>query len=281
MTLPTKDTKIVIVGRGKVGQGLTQLFKLLNYQVINVGRSIPDQLTAIKHAHFVFLCVNDASITSACEQLAPNLPKGCIVSHCSGALDSSVLKPAQQRGCATASTHPLNTFPNLASSLSLLSSLDHGSYLYAEGDPLALTSLLPLFDAAGFVSLAIERQAKPLYHAACVFACNYLTSLMDMSLETASKAGLEREQFWNSLQPIIQSTIDNISHGGVRQALSGPIARGDTATLETHLHALDHVSTDLKSSYADLGVRALEIAIRKKELSDNEINSIRRILDQV
>jgi predicted short-subunit dehydrogenase-like oxidoreductase (DUF2520 family) len=162
--------------------------------------------------------------------------------------------------------------------LQRFATIKHGSYLYAEGDQVALRILLPLFEQAGFNNTCIEQQAKPLYHAACVFACNYLSSLMDMSLETAVKAGLEKEPFWLSLQPLIQSTLENIGRHGTVRALSGPIARGDSATVEAHLSALAANSDSLKVSYADLGLRALQIAIKKGELSGEDIERLRSVL---
>ena len=275
-----EQNKIVVIGLGKVGQSLTQLFEQLGYSVVNIGRPTQAQVSAVECADIVFLCVDDASIESLCRQLAPFFPTSCIVSHCSGALDSTVLSSAQENSCAIASTHPLNSFPTLESALALFSSEDHGSYLYAEGDARALETLHPLFESAGFVSLSIDRKAKPLYHAACVFACNYLTSLMDMSLESAAAAGLDRDLFWTSLQPLIQTTLENISHKGAIESLSGPIARGDHATVASHIKNLETHSAKLKNSYVDLGLRALAIAVQKNELNDQQLESLRKALKQ-
>ena len=273
-----QSSNIVIIGRGKVGQSLAQLFTLQGYSVSNIGRSISAQVAAVKTAGIVLLCVDDGSVEAVCEQLASSLAKGCVVSHCSGALDSSVLSTARAHGSFIASTHPLNTFPTLANSLALFSSTLHGSYLYAEGDSAALDALLPIFEHAGFNNNRIEQHAKPLYHAACVFACNYLTSLMDMSLESATAAGLDREKFWKSLQPLIQATLDNVTNNGITKSLSGPIARGDCSTVKSHMVALGKHSESLKISYADLGLRALEIAIEKGEVDGSDIERLRSAL---
>ena len=269
---------IVIIGRGKVGQSLTQLFRPLDYKVDNIGRSTPKQIAAVANADITLICVNDDSIQTVCQALSNSFKTGSVVAHCSGALDSSILSSAQQQGCTVASCHPLNTFPNITLSLQRFATTKHGSYLYAEGDQAALSTLLPLFEQAGFINTQIDRQAKPLYHAACVFACNYLSSLMDMSLETATKAGLEKEPFWLSLQPLIQSTLENIGENGTAGALSGPIARGDSATVKSHINALAEQSDSLKISYADLGLRALQIAVEKGELSDDDIQRLRSVL---
>ncbi|MFT6407912.1 MAG: putative short-subunit dehydrogenase-like oxidoreductase (DUF2520 family) [Arenicella sp.] len=270
---------MVIIGRGKVGQSLSQLFTLLDYQVDNVGRNRSKQVAAVIEADITVICVDDGSIEGVCEALASSFKKGSIVCHCSGALDSSILKSARQRDCLVASCHPLNTFPSISLSLQRFASTSHNSYMYCEGDAAALSVLLPLFERTGFNNMCIQRQAKPLYHAACVFASNYLISLMDMSLEAASKAGLEKQSFWLSLQPLIQSTIENITANGTAGALSGPIARGDHATVKSHTLALDEHSDSLKLSYAELGMRALEIAIESGQLSADDIERLRSALD--
>ena len=285
---PYNDTplSIVIIGKGKVGQSLTQLFSILPSsetnikKVVNVGRSKSAQISEVSQANIVFLCVDDSSIEQLCKELVPSLPVACIVSHCSGALDSSILSAAHHKGCHTASAHPLNSFPNLDDSLSLFSSREHGSYLYAEGDEMALGILLPLFTSAGFVSVPIEREAKPLYHAACVFACNYLVSLMAMSLESATAAGLDRKQFWASLQPLIRTTLDNIGNKGINDSLSGPIARGDSHTVDYHIQSLNEKSPSLTDSYINLGLHALDIAASKNELTEEQLDSLRAILNK-
>ncbi|MBL4671614.1 MAG: DUF2520 domain-containing protein [Arenicella sp.] len=274
----TKLNNIVIIGRGKVGQSLTQLFRSLDYTVDNIGRTTSEQIAAVANADITLICVNDGSIERVCQALAKSFKTGSVVGHCSGALDSAILSSAQQRECAIASCHPLNTFPNISLALQRFATTEHGSYMYSEGDQAALSTLLPLFEQAGFNNMRIDRHTKPLYHAACVFACNYLSSLMDMSLETAAKAGLEKESFWLSLQPLIQSTLENISEHGTAGALSGPIARGDSATIESHMRALVEHSDSLKISYADLGLRALQIAVKKGELSDGDVERLRCVL---
>ena len=270
---------IAIIGRGKVGQSLTQLFKSIGLSVENIGRDSARQIQSIKQADLSIICVNDGAIKTVCEQLSNHFKHNSIVIHCSGALDSNELNSAKLNDCLIASCHPLNTFPNLESSIARFSNTSHGSYMYAEGQANALSQLLPLFVTAGFKTTTIERSAKPLYHAACVFACNYLTALMDISLETAENAGLERDDFWNSVQPLIQSTLNNISSNGIENALSGPIARGDANTIAKHQESLAIYDPSLSMHYASLGIRAIEIAQRKGELNEKDINALRKILE--
>ena len=216
--------------------------------------------TRFDNTDLLLLCVPDFAIESTCELLADRLSGREIVVHCSGSLDHCALNSAKQTGCLTASAHPLNTFPNLEASLDVLSD-GHGSYLYCEGDAQALPALRDMFEPAGFGIRTIEAKNKVLYHAACVFASNYLTVLMDMSLQTARAGGIDDREFWQACQPIIRATLENLDHHPPVAALSGPITRGDLATMKRHISALSDAAPQLVDAYqvfADYAVSMLE-----------------------
>lgn len=272
--------RIAIIGAGKVGQSLAQLFESQHFTVDLVGRSFIAQQAACQQADITLITVNDSNIKRVCDVLANSFKPGSVVAHCSGALASNVLHNAKQQLCHIASAHPLNTFPNVAASLSTFSTTEHASHCYSEGDAEALTSLQMLFERCGFTFQTIDTSSKALYHAACVFACNYLNSLMDMSLSTAEAAGLDRHTFWQALQPILDATLTNINEQGVAKALSGPIARGDADTVASHLMALEDESFKLKNSYVDLGLRALSLAIKNDQLSDQQASTLKKLLTQ-
>lgn len=277
----THDSSTTIIGAGKVGQSLAQLMRHNGLNVQLLGRDLEQQYKVCQASDVVLLTVNDAAIEPLCDELSEHFKPKATVAHCSGALSSEILASAQRRGCATASLHPLNTFPSLEASLSLFSDNSHASYMFAEGDSTALSFTLPLFQKLGFNVVEIKQQNKALYHAACVFACNYLVSLMEMSLQTAATANIDRDQFWQALQPLIQTTLDNISDNGTSQSLSGPIARADTATVQKHLQELDSSSTGLSTSYAELGKQALKLAVERGELKTIQLDELKSILNAV
>lgn len=261
-----QSANIVIIGKGKVGQSLAQLFQLKGFEVTLVGRSFIEQQQACQNADITLITVNDGNIQRVCETHLNAFKPGSIVAHCSGALSSGILHKAKNNDCQIASVHPLNTFPTIDTSLKTFNNDKHGSYLYAEGDQTALNKLLPMFTTCGFNTHTIRSNSKALYHAACVFACNYLNPLMEMSLSTAEAAGLDRSEFMQSLQPLIHKTLSNINENGTANALSGPIARGDASTINVHLQELEGVSSSLKQSYTDLALKALDLAIQNNEL---------------
>ena len=265
-------TNVSILGAGNVGSALALCLANQNYSVELISRNkdqatnrfskalvatglkhpeslvIRDYPASFEQTDLILLCVPDAAIESTCESLVAKLCGKEVVAHCSGALDSSVLESAKQSGCLTASAHPFNTFPNLDNSLEVLAD-GHNSYLYCEGDGAALTMILAIFKQAGFTTRIIDSKSKILYHAACVFASNYLTVLMDMSLQTAKAANIDQREFLAACQPIIRATLGNLETRSPETTLSGPLARGDMATVEQHIKALSTKAPELEKAY--------------------------------
>ena len=289
------STRIAIIGAGNLGIALAQLFNTNNYEVVLGARdidkaerdtnqfqlSITPPIEAVKNADISVLTVSDSAIQLLCNELAGAFKPKSIVTHCSGALDSQVLNKARINDCYICSAHPLNTFPNKVAAVNLLSNIEHNTNLYCEGDIEALPEIERHFNKVGFQSIVINTNAKTLYHTACVFACNYLTVLMELSLQTAEAAELDRDLFWQSLQPLIQSTLSNINQHGTIDSLSGPIARADIETLNKHINELKNVSPELRNSYADMAAHAVLLALKKSPLSAEKADKLNEFLQLI
>lgn len=275
--MPNKPLNIAIIGAGNVGQAINQLLCSVGYKTSLIGREVAKKQSLIRNADLVLITTSDHAIETVCESISQTLTADTVVSHCSGALSSDILSSAKDQGCVIASSHPLNTFPNLSASLALLSNANHGTYLYCEGDNKALEVLTPVFKHAGFNTVEIASRAKTAYHTACVFACNYLTVLMNVSLQTAELEGIDKKQFWQAIQPLVQSTLSNISEHGTTQSLSGPIARGDTQTVSSHLGLLNN-NSDISDIYLKLGAQALNLAKQQGKLSEEKLDALETLL---
>lgn len=267
---------ISIIGPGRVGLALGRLLARRGYRVTVAGRSIakgraaaakigpmvrPATAAAAAGGDIVLLTVNDDAIAPLCKQLAKRraFRPGCVVAHCSGALGSDILAPAKRAcQCRIASMHPLQTFPNEQAALAAVK----GTYFFLEGDADAVAALTPLVRAVGGWPQTIEPAAKALYHAAACMACNYLTALMDAALEAQAQAGIDRRLAWVAMAPMIEATLNNITTAGPAGALTGPIARGDAATVRRHLTALAR-HRDLADLYRSLGRWTVGLAVRK------------------
>lgn len=279
-----KHITCTLIGNGKVGKSFTQLLTKNGISVNLLGRDYLSKTDIIKDSDIIIISVNDEAIEHVCESIASSLKPNTIVNHCSGAIESNVLISAQEKGCHIASTHPLNTFPTLEAALNTFANNQHQTYLMAEGDDQALKILLPLFEKLGFQTLSIKTSNKAAYHAATVFACNYLTTLMDLSLQSAQMAGIDKATFWQAVQPLLNATLNNISNNieqnDIASALSGPIARGDSITLEKHLKAFDANNQNIQKAYSQLASHTIRLAIKRGELEESQIQKMQETLNQ-
>jgi predicted short-subunit dehydrogenase-like oxidoreductase (DUF2520 family) len=240
-------------------------------------RTDPD---ALAQCEMVLLTVRDEQIAACAEDLAGKhaLRPGCVVAHCSGALPAAILAPLSEACQASpVAMHPLQTFPSVQAALRKLD----GTYFFCEGDPPALQAAEALIQDIGGRFRRIDSQAKPLYHAAAVMACNYLTALLDAAVTLAGQAGIARAEALEALEPLARATVENTCALGPDKALTGPIARGDAGTVERHLHALDAgPGGHLADLYRRMGAWTVDLARRKGQADPNDLRAIERCLRQ-
>lgn len=241
-----------LVGAGHVGRVLGRLFStsgafalqdvLTRSQdsaqaavaFIGAGRPCAD-IAALRPAQVWLLAVNDDQIAPMAAALAQAHPlHDAVVFHCSGAKASSELQAARARGALVASVHPIRSFADPDA----VARDFGGTYCGTEGDAAALARLTPAFDALGARLVPIDAAAKTVYHAAAVFASNYLTTVLDAALRAYQAAGVPEEVARELARPLASETLANVFRLGPAAALSGPVARGDAATVARQQAAL-------------------------------------------
>jgi len=289
-----KEYSIAIIGPGKVGTSLGILYAQNGGRVLAVGARNLEKAKAVaaridgdvksvsihdaaQSADYVILSVSDDAIQSVCDIIVETtgFRKGSVVIHCSGALSSLELASARDKfKCHLGSMHPLQTFPDVCSALQKLP----GAYCFYEGDNETLPFITHFAGVIGMTPVQLEGSLKSLYHASAVIACNYLVALFDTAIDTASLSGIEPKTAWLALRPLIEATVRNVDKLGTTSALTGPIARGDAATVRRHLHDLDNTSPEISSLYRGLGFRALAIANKRKSLSPEKYKALLTLL---
>ena len=245
-----KKPSIAIVGHGNLGRVLTATLKKRGYRVDEiVHRTSKPRLTA----DVIWFCVPDKAIAATAKALANDTEwKGKLAVHSSGALPASELRPLQRRGVSIASAHPLNTFvrkskPDLA-----------GVPFAVEGDPRAtrIVSSIARDLNAGAPVIRIRPAQKPLYHAMGAFASPLLVALLANAEVVGKAAGMKDPR--QSLAKIIQTTLDNYLAHGAAASFSGPIVRGDAATVRKHFTALQNLPQQ-RAVYRALAESALRL----------------------
>jgi predicted short-subunit dehydrogenase-like oxidoreductase (DUF2520 family) len=226
---------------------------------IGAGTAAPSY-AALTPADIYMLAVGDDQIVPACAALAAALPlQGAIVFHCSGALASDRLQAAGVAGAHVASVHPIRSFADPQAVADGFA----GTFCGIEGDAEALAVLEPALLAIGARPVAIDAAAKTVYHAAAVFASNYLTTVLDAALRAYQAAGIPEAVARELARPLAAETLDNVFRLGAAPALSGPIARGDMATVARQQQAVSAWDGPTGELYRALVAPTVELARRK------------------
>jgi predicted short-subunit dehydrogenase-like oxidoreductase (DUF2520 family) len=207
--------RVHVIGSGRVGSTIAAR---LRERDLVVGEDDPD---------VVLLCVPDTAIAEVSNGLTPGR---AWIGHVSGATPLAALEPHERRF----SVHPLQTFDRSGDP----SQLD-GAWAAVTGETEeALAVGRELAEILGLRPFELAEADRTLYHAGAVFASNYLVTLQ----RAAVLLGVPAE----GLVPLMTRTIENGFD------LTGPIARGDWATVEAHERAIRSAHPELENVYEAL-----------------------------
>jgi predicted short-subunit dehydrogenase-like oxidoreductase (DUF2520 family) len=216
------------------------------------GETAPDWVAS---AGVVILAVRDDGIRPLAEALAAAraITADHVVLHLSGVQGQEGLGPLVSSRAALGSFHPLQTIVEPERAPARLK----GSWAAVEGMPRAALAAERLAQDMGMRPFRIATKAKAIYHAGAVFASNYLVVVEAIAQRLLRHAGLTDADAWAALRPLVEGTFENLGRIEPKDALTGPIARGDTATIMRHLESL---TFDDGKLYRELGRAALELA---------------------
>jgi predicted short-subunit dehydrogenase-like oxidoreductase (DUF2520 family) len=216
---------------------------------------------AVASGDVVMISVNDGAIDETAAWLARTVdPAGLTVFHCSGARDLAPLEPLRQAGAAVAALHPVKAFADPAREILTFD----GVVCTLQGDAAAVARLAPAVTAIGGDPVILpETTDRRLYHAGTVFSSNYLAALVQAALDSHAATGIDEASSLRILGPILRDGLAAILDKGPVAALTGPIARGDAATVAAQAEALAGRDAELAGLYAALGRKTVELARRK------------------
>jgi predicted short-subunit dehydrogenase-like oxidoreductase (DUF2520 family) len=205
-----------VIGRGRVGSAVAARLAERGVQLRDEG------------AEVVLLCVPDDAIADVAQGLTPG---DAWIGHVSGATSLSALAPHTRRF----SLHPLQTFTRSRGPEQL-----DGAFAAVTGEtPEAIEVAVELAQTLGLEPFSLADDRRALYHAGAAVASNYLVTLYRIAAGLLEEAGAPSE----ALVPLMRRTIEN----GFE--LTGPIARGDWATVDRHLEAIRAARPEVEPLY--------------------------------
>jgi predicted short-subunit dehydrogenase-like oxidoreductase (DUF2520 family) len=263
-----------LVGPGRAGTAVALALAARGWQPVAVaGRSLDAPSTwaaaarlaapavvvadAGREADVVVIATPDAAIANVATALAPSLRAGALVVHLSGAstlheLDGVLLaRPDVEVG----SLHPLQSLPSADVGRRRLA----GSWCAVDGSPRVEKIALTL----GMRPFRVDAAHRVRYHAAACVASNHLVALLGQVERLAAHAGVPFE----ALLPLVRGTVENVDELGPAAALTGPVARGDDATIARHVDALPY---DERDGYEALVREARRLAGQSDAEADAE-----------
>lgn len=230
-------TRLAIVGEGRLGSAIANALSARpQFELAGpLGRGAD-----AAGCDAALLCVPDREIASAAAMIAP----GVIVGHCSGATGLEPLAPHE-----AFSLHPLMTVPaHGADFRGVTAAIDA-----ATDRAMELARLIAQALEMNVVHVAPEDRVA--YHAAACMASNFLVTLEAAAERLAGTAGVTREM----LEPLVRATFENWVQVGARRAITGPVVRGDEATVAAQREAVGERTPELLALFDALTAATREL----------------------
>ena len=283
--------KLGFIAAGTVGNALAIRLSQRGYPVIAVSsrshtsakklaqaisgcRAVNDNQAVANEAELIFITTPDGAIAPVVSEI--KWRPGQSVVHCSGAASTDILEPARQLGAQVGAFHPLQTFASIEQAIDNIPS----STFAIEAEEPLLSILKDMATALDGHWIGLGASDKVLYHTAAVITCNYMVTLVKLATDLWQTFNVPTSQATKALIPLLRGTLNNIDNTGIPQCLTGPIARGDTGTIEKHLNALQKVAPTLLSTYRELGLQTIPIALAKGGIAQQQAEELETILKQ-
>lgn len=289
-------TPTAIIGSGRLARSLLPLLGPAGYPVAAVAgrrlararaatqgirgaRATTSLRVALDTARLVLLAVPDRSISTVSRKLA-GLRRidwhDRIVLHHAGALGVEPLAPLARAGAAVGVLHPLQSLADPKLGRALLP----GSAARVEGDRKGRAAAVRLARALRLVPLRLSEPMtdgdRTAYHAAASLLSNDLLGLLAIGVELLESIGLDRGEALAALVALSRGTLSQVEAAGLAGALTGPVARGDAATLDAHLRRLAARSKPDAEVHRLLSGRLVRLAAERGDR--RAVRSIERLL---
>jgi predicted short-subunit dehydrogenase-like oxidoreductase (DUF2520 family) len=274
---------IALVGPGRAGTTIALALLELGWRVTSVAGRAPDAPSTVaaaaclgadqtlltdvaRGASIVIIATPDRAIEGAARAIGPSIEPDALVFHLAGSLGLGVFSSLLEARAdvRVGALHPLQLFPSASMGIERL----RGAWAAVAGDPQATE----LARAMGMRPFELPDSERAQYHAAAVVASNHLVALLGQVERLAGACGVPFEAF----APLVRSSVADAFALGPARALTGPVSRGDLATVEKHLATLDPGERD---AYRTLAREVARLTGRRDHAIDRLLDDMRHAPD--
>ncbi|HEX7345992.1 MAG TPA: DUF2520 domain-containing protein [Candidatus Limnocylindrales bacterium] len=238
-------------------------------------RAFAEAQALIEEVELIILAVPDDALAALAGEI--RMYSGQAMVHTSGALGAEVLAPAMAAGTQIGAFHPLVAFADTERAIAAL----RGATVAIEGDDDLAGLLATMAERVGAHPVRLAPGTKTAYHAAAVLAAGGFVALLDAIAELGAVAGLDEPGALSIYGPLIEGTLGNARALGIREALTGPMTRGDTGTLDAHLAALRAHAPGVLPLYVAAAHREIDLAVARGALAPETASRMRESLSNV
>ncbi len=227
----------------------------------------PDKL--IKDSDYIYLTVSDNAIEPLFKELDAKYDlTGKTFCHTSGAMSSKAFADSKHE------VYGYSVHPNFAVSDKLTSYLNfQNAFITIEGSHQHLGEIVEFYRNIGLHVGVISAESKPKYHAASVFASNFVCGIYGTAIRLLTECGFSDESAHMALKGLFLGNATGVAERGPVAQLTGPAERCDTKTINKHLEVLSDQDAEL---YKLLTSETLTLA--KEKNVDRDYSELERLL---
>ena len=282
---PPPRLRVGVIGSGRVGAVLGAALRRTGHPVVGCsarsdlsrvraeallpGVPIEPSTRLAEECDLLLLAVPDDRLAQVVADLAGHVREGQIVMHVSGHHGLDVLAPLA--GTLPIAAHPVMTFTGTSLDLDRLEDCPFGVTAPEPVRPIAEALVVEM----GGDPVWVDEGARTTYHAALAHGANHLVTLVAQTLDLLAAAGVQDPA--RLARPLLTAALDNaLREGDI--ALTGPVARGDAATVRAHLADLADADAGTREAYLVLARVTLDRALASGMLAAAAADPIARLL---
>lgn len=283
-----------IVGLGRVGSTLARALEGLGHTVaaVSAPRSEASRVASelvvptaprvsveetVSSGAVVLVAIPDDALAQFFRDAAGWVRPGQIVVHTSGRYGVDVADPIAQKGATPIAMHPAMTFEGLGTDVPRLVGCRFALTAPAVAMPLASA----LVQSLGGVPVVVAEEARAAYHTALAHSANHLVTLVAQAGEVLARAGIAEvgsEDAQELLRPLLETALTRALRGGMSE-ITGPVARADVDTVESHLEVLSDCDPGTSNSYRALALATVARLESTGALTTVQAKSLREPLE--